>query len=36
MYNMSSAMANQFVEATNEMTEKITELGINPLRILHP
>lgn len=32
MYNMSSAMANQFVEATKEMTQKILEIGSNPLR----
>jgi len=32
MYNLSSAMARQFVEATKEMTEKITRLGPNPLR----
>jgi F420-non-reducing hydrogenase iron-sulfur subunit len=32
MFNMSAAMAGQFVEATTEMTEKITELGPNPLR----
>jgi coenzyme F420-reducing hydrogenase delta subunit len=32
MYNISSAMAGQFAEATKEMTEKIEELGVNPLR----
>ena len=32
MYNMSSAMAGGFVEAVKEMTDKITELGPNPLR----
>lgn len=32
MYNMSSAMANQFVEATKEMTEQIFKLGPNPLK----
>jgi coenzyme F420-reducing hydrogenase delta subunit len=32
MFNLSSAMAGQFVDATKEMTEKIEELGINPLR----
>jgi hypothetical protein len=36
MYNMSSAMASQFVEATIEMTENIMKLGTNPLRTLHP
>jgi len=33
MFNLSSAMANQFVEVAKEMTERITELGPNPLRI---
>ena len=32
MFNLSSAMAGQFAEATKEMTEKIEELGVNPLR----
>jgi coenzyme F420-reducing hydrogenase delta subunit len=32
MFNMSSAMAGGFVDAASEMTEKITELGPNPLR----
>ena len=32
MYNMSSAMAGGFVEAVKEMTDKITDLGPNPLR----
>ena len=32
MFNLSSAMAGQFVEATKEMTEKIEALGPNPLR----
>jgi coenzyme F420-reducing hydrogenase delta subunit len=32
MFNMSSAMAVQFAEATKEMTEAITALGPNPLR----
>ena len=32
MYNISSAMASQFVEAANEMTEQIVELGPNPMR----
>jgi coenzyme F420-reducing hydrogenase delta subunit len=33
MFNLSAAMAGQFVEITKEMTEKITELGPNPLRV---
>jgi F420-non-reducing hydrogenase iron-sulfur subunit len=32
MFNLSAAMAGQFVEATMEMTKKISELGANPLR----
>ncbi len=32
MFNLSSAMAGRFAEATKEMTEKIEELGPNPLR----
>ncbi len=32
MFNLSSAMANRFVEATKEMTEKVQALGPNPLR----
>jgi coenzyme F420-reducing hydrogenase delta subunit len=32
MFNMSSAMASQFVEATKEMTAQITQIGPNPLR----
>lgn len=32
MFNMSSAMAGGFVSAAQEMTEKIVELGPNPLR----
>jgi F420-non-reducing hydrogenase iron-sulfur subunit len=32
MFNLSSAMAGQFAEATKEMTEKIAQLGSNPLR----
>ncbi len=31
MFNMSSAMASQFVEATKEMNAQISELGSNPL-----
>jgi len=33
MVNLSSAMANQFVTATTEMTEQIVKLGASPLRI---
>jgi coenzyme F420-reducing hydrogenase delta subunit len=32
MFNLSSAMAGQFVDATREMTEKIEALGPSPLR----
>jgi coenzyme F420-reducing hydrogenase delta subunit len=32
MFNLSSAMAGRFAEATKEMTEKIETLGPNPLR----
>ena len=32
MFNLSSAMAGQFAEATKEMTQKIEALGPNPLR----
>ncbi len=32
MVNLSSAMAVQFAEYVREMTEKIRELGPNPLR----
>jgi coenzyme F420-reducing hydrogenase delta subunit len=32
MFNLSSAMAGRFAEATKEMTEKIEALGMNPLR----
>ena len=32
MFNLSSAMAGQFAEATKEMTETIEKLGANPLR----
>jgi coenzyme F420-reducing hydrogenase delta subunit len=31
---MSSAMANQFVEAAKEMTDQIIKLGPNPFRNL--
>lgn len=33
MFNMSSAMASQFVDATNEMVEQIVAIGPNPLRL---
>jgi len=33
MFNLSAAMAGQFVEAAKEMTEKIAVLGPNPLRV---
>ncbi len=33
MFNLSSAMAVQFAEFVREMTEKIRELGPNPLNI---
>jgi coenzyme F420-reducing hydrogenase delta subunit len=32
MFNLSSAMAGQFVEITKNMTEKISALGPNPLK----
>jgi coenzyme F420-reducing hydrogenase delta subunit len=32
MYNISSAMANQFAEITKEMTDEISKLGNNPLK----
>jgi len=32
MFNMSSAMAGQFVSSVQEMTSKIENLGLNPLR----
>lgn len=32
MFNLSAAMAEGFVEATKEMTEKVSELGPSPLR----
>jgi hypothetical protein len=32
MYNISSAMANQFADITKEMTEKVLGLGKNPLK----
>ena len=32
MQNLSSAMGAQFAEAVTQMTEKVRELGPNPLR----
>jgi coenzyme F420-reducing hydrogenase delta subunit len=32
MFNLSSAMAGQFVTAAMDMTEQVTKLGPNPLR----
>jgi coenzyme F420-reducing hydrogenase delta subunit len=32
MYQLSSAMASAFVDAAEEITEQIQELGPNPLR----
>ena len=32
MFNMSAAMAAQFVEAAGEMNDQVTELGPSPLR----
>ncbi len=32
MFNMSAAMAGQFVAAATEMTSTVTALGPNPLR----
>ena len=32
MFNLSAAMAGEFVRAANEMTEKVSILGKNPLR----
>jgi coenzyme F420-reducing hydrogenase delta subunit len=32
MFNMSAAMAAEFVKAATEMTERIAEMGPNPLR----
>jgi len=32
MFNMSAAMAGEFVNKTKEMTAKINEMGANPLR----
>ncbi len=35
MFNLSAAMANEFVAAVNEMTEQVKELGPNPLRLVN-
>ncbi len=32
MFNMSAAMAAEFVAAATDMTERIAEMGPNPLR----
>jgi coenzyme F420-reducing hydrogenase delta subunit len=32
MFNMSSAMAGEFAKAATEMSERVVELGPNPLR----
>ena len=32
MFNLSAAMANEFVRITEEMMERIKKLGPNPLR----
>ncbi len=36
MFNMSAAMAAEFVAAATEMTERIAGLGPNPLRAAEP
>jgi coenzyme F420-reducing hydrogenase delta subunit len=36
MFNMSSAMAGEFVTAVNAMTKAIIELGPSPLRSSKP
>jgi F420-non-reducing hydrogenase iron-sulfur subunit len=33
MYNLSAAMGRQFAEAATQMTQRITNLGLNPLRV---
>ena len=33
MFNMSAAMAGEFVEKTTQMTQRIADLGPNPLRV---
>jgi coenzyme F420-reducing hydrogenase delta subunit len=32
MFNMSAAMAGQFVESAKEMVERVSSLGPSPLR----
>lgn len=32
MFNMSAAMAGEFVEKTEEMTKLIEEIGTNPMK----
>jgi hypothetical protein len=32
MFNMSAAMAGEFVRVTTEMTERIAAIGASPLR----
>jgi coenzyme F420-reducing hydrogenase delta subunit len=34
MFNLSSAMAGEFANAAIEMSEQITNLGPNPLRVI--
>jgi len=34
MFNMSSAMAGEFAKVATEMSEQISNLGPNPLRML--
>jgi coenzyme F420-reducing hydrogenase delta subunit len=36
MFNMSAAMAAEFAAAATEMTERIAEMGPNPLRVHRP
>ena len=33
MFNLSAAMATKFVDAANEMSEQISALGPNPLKV---
>ena len=34
MFNLSSTMAGEFAEAAIKMSEQITKLGPNPLRLI--
>jgi F420-non-reducing hydrogenase iron-sulfur subunit len=34
MFNLSAAMANEFVVAVTQMTERVKKLGANPLRLV--